>query len=179
MIFKTHKNHIPQLKAHIKQHGATYFHGDGNIYRAGTEDLKRHSDNNATYSNQNQEEAKYRVLLTSADQVPDTVEELNKLLLNAKNEEIMNERKPDANSTVANFHVELEDEDNLANEVTFDSSVVKEALDTATAHIAEKDQEIEALKAQLAALQTDKKDADKKSESNKSADKKDADKKGE
>lgn len=92
MIFKTHKANIKQIKQHIAQIGPVYFHGDGNMYPAGEEDGKLSSQNNVTFSNPKQEESKYRVLFTRVNEVPDTVEELNDMLMAAKNKETLAER---------------------------------------------------------------------------------------
>ena len=152
MLFKTHPNNIPQIKAHIKAVGATYFHGDGNLYAA-DEDNQLHSDNNVTYSNPKQEEAKYRVKFTSVSQVPDTVEELNEMLLKAKNQEILTERATQAASGVKNFEVEAP----VKVEVKADTS------------------ELDALRAELAELRAKQAKADKDAADKAAAAKKEAD----
>jgi hypothetical protein len=92
MLFKTHQANLKQIKQHITQIGAVYFHGDGNMYPADEEDGKLNSENNVKFSNPKQDESKYRVLFTRVDQVPDTVDELNDMLIAAKNKETLAER---------------------------------------------------------------------------------------
>lgn len=104
MIFKTHAYNIPQIRAVIVQHGECWFHGDGQCYSK-EGDSRNHRD----FVNPKQEEAKYRMVFRSVSQLPEfingetkeqteelnkeAVEQLNEMLMKAKNVEIRTERQ--------------------------------------------------------------------------------------
>lgn len=84
MIFKTHKENIPQIEAILATFGVCFFHGDGNMY---TE--QKDSDFRKEFSNPKTEESGYRIKFVGGQNVPQTVEELNNALLAARNAEVM------------------------------------------------------------------------------------------
>lgn len=89
MIFKTHKENIPQIEAILEAFGTCYFHGDGNMYAD-----KEASDFRKEFSNPKSDETAYRIVFKKGDKVPQTVEELNKALLDAFNRELMEGMAP-------------------------------------------------------------------------------------
>jgi len=103
MIFKLHKENLPQIKAVVKKFGACYIHGDGNLYIG-----KEESDFRKDFSNPNSEEASYRVKFEKGDAIPETVEDLQALMMKAKNQETLAEREVKEVSAVKTFAVEAE-----------------------------------------------------------------------
>lgn len=93
MIFKTHKENIPQIEAILESFGICYFHGDGNMYAD-----KEASDFRKDFSNPKSDETAYRVIFKLGQKIPQTVEDLNKALLEARNGEIMAGMAPTNNS---------------------------------------------------------------------------------
>lgn len=94
-MFKTNKENIAHLKAAIKEFGPQWFHGDGNVYSvenlSDDPNIMHPSEFRKGYSNPlpggAASPASYRVKFITVDQVPDSVEELNQMLLRAANQE--------------------------------------------------------------------------------------------
>ena len=111
MIFTTHNNNIPQIRTLVNVFGGCYVHGDGNLYTDDADGL-RASDNQKNFSNPKREENTYRVHLKRGDVLPKTKEELDRLLLNSKNQEILTQRHVKETSQVKNFAVQYDDDVN-------------------------------------------------------------------
>jgi hypothetical protein len=105
MIFKLHEENLPQVKAVVKKFGVCYIHGDGNLYIT-----KEESDFRKDFSNPNSDEATYRVKFEKGDEIPGTIEDLQSLMMKAKNQETLDERKVEEISSVRTFAVESDDE---------------------------------------------------------------------
>lgn len=107
MNFKTVPENIPQIRAVVRQYGGCYFHADGNLYETGEKDgfKSKASDDRQQYSNPDDIEAKYRVLFKNVDHVPHTVEALNKMLLDARSNEVVQSRKPEEFTHVKTFQM--------------------------------------------------------------------------
>jgi hypothetical protein len=102
-MFKTSKENIPQIKATIEEFGECWFHGCGNIYvDQGASDFRQ------KFTNPNSEESTYRVHFTALNQVPATLEELNKLLMTSRSEEIVREKMPKASQSIKTIKVKPE-----------------------------------------------------------------------
>ena len=101
MFFKIVQANIPQIKATIAKYGECWFHGCGNIYSK-----KYPSDLRKDFTNPNSEEATYRIHFTSLNQVPDSVEQLTKLLLTSRNQEMIAERAPRVTHNIDTITVE-------------------------------------------------------------------------
>jgi hypothetical protein len=101
MIFKLHKSNLPQIKAVVKKFGVCYIHGDGNLYTG-----KEESDFRKDFSNPNSEEATYRVKFENINDVPETIEDLQALMMKAKNQETLDERRVEEISSVKTISVE-------------------------------------------------------------------------
>ena len=84
MIFKTHKENIPQIEAILEAFGTCFFHGDGNMYTK-----EEDSNFRKEFGNPKTEEGKYRVKFVKGQAIPQTVEELNNALMEARNREIL------------------------------------------------------------------------------------------
>lgn len=105
-MFATHKDNIPQIKATIKAFGKCYFHGDGNLYSE-----KIDSDFRQDFSNPKNEHSQYRILFTDENQVPATVEELNKKLMESRSQELIQGRVQKTVSPVKTVKVEESSKD--------------------------------------------------------------------
>lgn len=105
MIFRTHQKNLAQIKAAIRAFNVAYFHGDGNIY---TELAK--SDHHKNFTNPDREEAGYRLKFTDVNEVPNSVEQLNKMLMDSKNKETLQERQSTVSNGVQTFKVDEEEE---------------------------------------------------------------------
>lgn len=92
MLFKTHPSNIAQIRAVVGKFGGCYFHGDGNLYAVDALGNSIDSDFRKDFSNDSNEEARYRVRFMRGDSIPKTVEELNKMLFDSKNQEILTRR---------------------------------------------------------------------------------------
>jgi len=101
MIFKLHKNCLPQIKAVVNTYGVCYVHGDGNLYIT-----QEKSDFRKDFSNPSSEESTYRVKFGQGDKIPATVDDLQKMMLESRNQEILNERTQVYNTNVKTFTVE-------------------------------------------------------------------------
>ena len=99
-MFKTSHANIAQIKATIGAYGECWFHGCGNIYVG-----KSESDFRKDFTNPNSEESVYRVHFTNAGQVPGNVEDLNKLLMQSRNQEMIQEKIPKHVSSVKTISV--------------------------------------------------------------------------
>jgi len=111
MIFQTHEKNIPQIEAAANAYGAVFFHGDGNIYPAVNRDgewFSKESNDRLEFSNPKQEEATYRKLFVKGDDMPDSHEELNKALMDAKNQTILHQRVVKESNGVKTFSVKEE-----------------------------------------------------------------------
>ena len=104
MIFKLHQNCLPQIKAVLKEYGVCYIHGDGNLYIT-----QEKSDFRKDFSNPSNEESTYRVKFVTGDKIPGNVEELQKMMLENRNQEILKERTNVYTSNVKTFTVEPEE----------------------------------------------------------------------
>lgn len=100
MIFRTVPENIPQIVRAVNHFGGCMFHGDGNIYNPDPKEGYKNSDDRQKYSNPKDEEAKYRIEFKRGDVIPSNVEQLNKMLLEAKNREVMAERTTEVHSHV-------------------------------------------------------------------------------
>lgn len=89
MLFKTHTSNIPQIRATIATHGGCYFHGSGDMYALDANGNSEESNFRKDYSNDTNEESRYRKKFMRGDKLPKTVEELNKMLMDSRNQEIM------------------------------------------------------------------------------------------
>lgn len=135
MLFDTNKANINQIKGAIKALGPVYFHGDGNIY-AVNEGAKMYEGDHPSdlrKKHSNKKNSAYRVKFNSVNEVPDTVDDLNELLLRSFNNEMKEAAKPTQARQVTTFS--SEDETILKSDPKKDS----------------RDDEIAQLKAQLAA----------------------------
>lgn len=120
MIFKLHEQLIPQIKATIKAYGLCYVHGCGNLYADA-----ENSDNRKNYANPDHEEATYRIKFTNTNEVPSSIDELEKKLLAAKNAEIMQERTIKEVSGIRTIKVENTEEETKQEDNT-DALLLKE-----------------------------------------------------
>ena len=105
MIFKLHENCLPQIKAVVKHYGVCFIHGDGNQYV--TQDK---SDFRKDFSNPSSDESTYRVKFVTGDKIPATIEDLQKMMLDNRNQEIVKERTNVYTSNVKTFTVEPDEE---------------------------------------------------------------------
>lgn len=105
-MFKTTQANIPQIKATIKKFGECWFHGCGNIY-----DKIEASNFRQKFTNPNSEESVYRIHFTSTNQVPTTVEELNKMLMASRNQEMVKEKMPKMAQDVKTISVDDDEEE--------------------------------------------------------------------
>jgi hypothetical protein len=112
-MFKTHKNNIHGIKGAVKHYGKIYFHGDGNIYHQ-----KEDSDFAKDFSNNSDDAKTYRVCFTKGDDIPDTVEELNKMLMKAKAKDIVESQQPKEATSVPTFSVDIPEDEEDALEDT-------------------------------------------------------------
>jgi hypothetical protein len=85
---KLHPFNLKHLKAVVKQYGAAWIHGDGNIYH--TEKL---SNDAQQFVNTQFSPPTYRVKYILHDELPKTIEELEKALQDSKTMEIKDEKK--------------------------------------------------------------------------------------
>lgn len=109
MIFKTHKSNIPQIRAVAATFGGCFFHGDGNIYALDNNGNSEESDFRKDFSNDTNEESRYRVKFQRGDVMPKTVDQLNKALMDARNQEILTQRTIKETSKVKTVTVQEED----------------------------------------------------------------------
>jgi hypothetical protein len=100
-MFKTSQANIPQIKATIKAFRECWFHGCGNIYAD-----QAASDFRQKFTNPNSEESTYRIHFTSVSQVPGTTEELNKMLMASRNQEMIQEKMPKLSQGIKTISVE-------------------------------------------------------------------------
>lgn len=100
-MFNTHKNNIAQIKATIRAFGICIFHGDGNLYSD-----KKDSDFRQNFSNPKNENSQYRVEFHDEEDVPATVEELNKRLIESRSKEIVDSRTPASTSPIKTIKVD-------------------------------------------------------------------------
>jgi len=119
MIFKTHERNIPQIRAVVAQFGGCYFHGDGNIYSVDNQGNSEESDFRKDYSNDSNEESRYRVKFQRGDKMPRSVEQLNKMLLDARNQEIMSQRSIKQTSHVKTVTVTPDDFSDEDSEIDY------------------------------------------------------------
>lgn len=110
-MFKTVQANIPQLKATLKAHPECWFHGCGNIYVK-----KSDSDFRQSFTNPNSEEAVYRIHFTSVSQVPAKLEDLNKMLMSARSQELVTEKMPKTSQSITTIRVEDDSEAELSAE---------------------------------------------------------------
>lgn len=103
-MFKTHEKNIPQIKGALKAYPAgVWFHGCGNIYVS-----EKASDDRKNFTNPNSEEATYRIHFTSVDQVPATLDELNKKLMASRVSELAKEKTPKISQGIATFSIDTD-----------------------------------------------------------------------
>lgn len=122
MIFKTHEANIAQIKGALKAFDAIYFHGDGNIYPAlkqlDGEYFSKASNDRQTFANPNQEEATYRTLFKKGEEVPKSVDELNKVLMDSKNQDILTKRTIKEAAGITTFSADSDDEETAADDTS-------------------------------------------------------------
>jgi len=105
-MLKTHPKNIAHIKAALKVFPEIWFHGDGNIYHK-----KKESDDRKDFTNNGNGPETYRIHFKQGDNIPATVEDMNKSLIQSKTSEIAEATKPIMyNAGVATFSVD-EDED--------------------------------------------------------------------
>ena len=94
-MFKLHKLHLEYLKQAIEAYGHAYMHGDGNIYRdkTGVEDKFQPSYIAKEFAAAGNEGASYVIKFTNVSQVPKTIEDLEKMFVEAKTKEKLNSQK--------------------------------------------------------------------------------------
>jgi hypothetical protein len=104
-MFKTSQQNIPQIKAALKAYpqNGIWFHGCGNMYAD-----QASSDFRQKFTNPNSEDATYRIHFTNVKEVPATVEELNKMLMASRSQEIVREKMPKVSQSVKTISVEEE-----------------------------------------------------------------------
>ena len=124
MIFKTHASNIPQIRAVVATFGGCYFHGDGNIYAVDNNGNSEESDFRKDFSNDTNEESRYRVKFQRGDRIQKTVEQLNKALMDAKTQEVLAKRSITQTSNVRTFEVTSEDEGLSDSEISDTDSEV-------------------------------------------------------
>ena len=105
-MFAIHEKNIPQIKATIKAFGKCYFHGDGNLYSEESD-----SDFRQNFSNPKNEHSQYRILFTNENQVPATVEELTKKLMESRSQELIQGRVQKTVSPVKTVKVDESSKD--------------------------------------------------------------------
>lgn len=120
MIFKTHESNIAQIRAVVAQFGGCFFHGDGNLYALDNNGNSEESLFRVEFSNDTNEESRYRVKFQRGNKIPRTVEQLNKALLDAKNQEIMAKRTITQSSNVKTVVVQDEDFTDADAEVDYE-----------------------------------------------------------
>jgi hypothetical protein len=94
-MFKTHLTNIAQIQAIVAAFGVCFFHGDGNMY-----DEEKHSDFRKDFSNPKNEASGYRVKFTATSKLPGSVEELDKMLMDSRTQEVIEKSKPASVSAV-------------------------------------------------------------------------------
>jgi len=103
-MFKLHPANIPQIKATVAAYGTCYIHGDGNLYTT-----QQESDFRKDFSNPDSDESTYRVKFEKGDKVPATIDELEKMLLDSKQKERMEEKQVKLYSAVKSITVPAEE----------------------------------------------------------------------
>ena len=100
MTPRTHDIHIKRIKAMLQIYPKVYFHADGNIY-VDANKLNESDTHPSDYArNFGHEEAQYRVIFTDVSQVPESVEKLNYMLIEAKAKEAVQKAKTTADMVV-------------------------------------------------------------------------------
>lgn len=89
-MYGIHPKNIVQLKAAVAAFGSVWFHGDGNMFLK-----KSDSDFRQEFSNPDSENSKVRANFTSGDHIPDTPEELGKILMAASQREAAIKKQKD------------------------------------------------------------------------------------
>ena len=105
MIFKLHKNNLPQIKGVVAAFGVCYVHGDGNLYES-----QEASDFRKDFTNPDSDEATYRAKFEKGDKIPDTIEELQTLMMKNRNKEILETRKVQEISHVKTVTIPVDEE---------------------------------------------------------------------
>lgn len=105
MLFDTVKANINQIKGAIQAFGPVYFHGDGNIYPVATPTKAYEGDHPSDIrkKHSNKKSSAYRVKFDTVDEVPDTVEKINELLLQSYNKELKEAATPTVSKQVSTF----------------------------------------------------------------------------
>ena len=101
-MFNLHANNIHGIEAATNAFGEIWFHGDGNIYHK-----KEDSDFRKDFSNGSDSPATYRKHFKKGDTLPTNVEDLTKVLLNSKTQEVIEASKPKEVSGIATFNVSI------------------------------------------------------------------------
>ena len=87
-FFRTHPNNIADIRAAVRVFGAIMFHADGNIFAQDKKGTWLYSDNQQKYTNEANKAAKYRIMFNAQSIMPKTKEHLDKMLIDAYNQEL-------------------------------------------------------------------------------------------
>lgn len=104
-MFALHKNNLAQIRAIVEAYGSCTIHGCGNMYVD-----KESSDLRVDFSNPGSDEATYRVTFKKGDKIPDTIEELERMLFEAKNKETRESREIKETTNVKTIVVPVEND---------------------------------------------------------------------
>lgn len=92
MLFKVNDQHLVHLAQAVTQFGAAWIHGDGNIYVDESSSNFRKDFSNPEL-NGNPSAPKYRAFFDQVDDIPETVEELEKMFLSNAQKEMREQAK--------------------------------------------------------------------------------------
>ena len=113
MFFNIHLVNLKQVRAVVQKYGVCWFHGDGNFYRDEVNSNFRKGFTNPGRDN-SLPSAAYRVKFTNVDDVPNTIQAMEKRLYAAKMEEDRQDaiKRQNAGQLVDSISVDdLENED--------------------------------------------------------------------
>lgn len=149
------KAYLPEA---IKTFGHVILHGDGNMYVdvEGVEEKHQRSYIAKTYAGVGNEAAMYRIKFTSIDQIPDSLQKLEKMFLEAKAKENYDENKIEYSSLLLSIGKKQAEQ---AAKVEAENETLKAEKAEAEKKNADLEAEIAKLKKQL-----EKKPADDKTE---------------
>ena len=88
-MFSLNKNNLTALKAAADHYGKVYFHGCGNIYHKEEESNFRQE-----FANDLIGPSTYRIIVKKGDAIPETIEEMSKLLMESKSKEVIEAARP-------------------------------------------------------------------------------------
>jgi hypothetical protein len=108
MFTKINQVVLKQVRATVEAFGECTLHGDGQFYGKG---LEKNSDDNKHFSDPDNIEATYRVKFTKPEQVPTSLEEIEKMLHAGKVEETVESRKPSERAAIQIVKVDEESDE--------------------------------------------------------------------